>query len=82
MIAKWGVGHVLLPATPVPESAPLMWFHIVSGRKSTGRHLTGTKIVLNEPAMTPTPAAWQVAIIFAYWARVPRLDVRVYETGW
>lgn len=35
----------------------------------------------NEPAMTPTPAAWQVLIIFAYWAWFPRLDVRMYETG-
>ena len=46
-----------------------------------GYHKARTKIH-NEPAMTPTPAAWQVLIMFSYWARVPRLDVRVYETGW
>ena len=38
--------------------------------------------VLDEPAMTPAPAAWQVLIIFAYRACVSRLNVREYETGW
>ena len=34
------------------------------------------------PTMTPTPAAWQVEIMLANWSRSPRLEVRMYETGW
>ena len=35
----------------------------------------------NKLAMTPTPAACQVLTMFAYCFRMPRLNVRVYETG-
>ena len=34
------------------------------------------------PAITPTPAAWQVEIMFANWSLLPRFEVRMYETGW
>ena len=47
------------------------------------QHVTMLEIfLLDEPTMTPAPAAWQALIIFAYWARVSRLNVREYETGW
>ena len=31
--------------------------------------------------MIPTPAAWKVLTMFVYCFRMPRLNVRVYETG-
>jgi len=81
--SDWEVdGHVQLPAKPIPESCPDMWFHIVSEIKINQRIVRGQSNSLQyEPAMTFTPAAWQLLIMFAYWARVPRLDVRMYETG-
>lgn len=36
----------------------------------------------SSPTMTPTPAAWQVVIMFANEVRLPRLEVRMYDTGW
>lgn len=36
----------------------------------------------NSPTITPTPAAWQVEIMLANCERLPRFEVRVYETGW
>jgi hypothetical protein len=41
-------GHVLLPAKPVPEASPDMWFHIVSGRKSMGHHKARIEFSTNQ----------------------------------